>query len=313
MRVGNLLMRLNQVGDAIDHYRRAASMPASEPIHHWLFGATLSQLGMSEGKHELELARVLPLGVVHLRRQLGLEMLQRGNTAEAREEVELALRLDTREDIDQQHGEEQLAIAYTEIDPARSLNYWHEYIASTFDIPPKDNQERALQIAQHVYRARIAEVWKAGKFDDAVKLIFEAQELIPHDVEFALRYIGRLVAASRTADATRLFEKVDDAIKRILTDFPKATRYNQQLAWFAARSYRNLDDALKHAQSAITAGPESTVHLQTLAEVQFQRGQRTEAIKLIGRCVEREPVNIQFQSQLRRYESGSPGPAWADD
>jgi Flp pilus assembly protein TadD len=86
-------------------------------------------------------------------------------------------------------------------------------------------------------------------------------------------------------------------------DFPRSEAYHNDLAWLAANLDRDLDKALAHAQRATELEPQSAGILDTLAEVQFRRGNRAEAVRLAKRCVEMEPDGEHFKKQLARFEA----------
>jgi predicted Zn-dependent protease len=80
-----------------------------------------------------------------------------------------------------------------------------------------------------------------------------------------------------------------------------ATVHNN-IAWLCAVTHRRLDNGLKHAQRAVELKPDSPVFLDTLAEVQFQGGQRQKAIEMIKKAIQLSPDQY-FKAQLKRFEA----------
>ena len=58
---------------------------------------------------------------------------------------------------------------------------------------------------------------------------------------------------------------------------PDNPELHNNLAWLAARLHRRLETGLTHANEAIRLAPDQAAYLDTLAEVQFQLGQRDRA------------------------------------
>jgi hypothetical protein len=50
--------------------------------------------------------------------------------------------------------------------------------------------------------------------------------------------------------------------------------------------------------------PNSAAYLDTLVELQFQRGGRDEAVRLARRCLELAPRRAYFRAQLEHFEAG---------
>ncbi|GEM_PF-1363587 len=65
----------------------------------------------------------------------------------------------------------------------------------------------------------------------------------------------------------------------------------------------NEEDALRFAQQALAYQPLNVSYLDTLAEVQFARGDVTEARRLIARALELQPGDERLQAQARRFDA----------
>ena len=50
--------------------------------------------------------------------------------------------------------------------------------------------------------------------------------------------------------------------------------------------------------------PDNSGHLDTLAEVYFQRGDKDKAIELMKKCIEMQPKYEYFHKQLKRMQAG---------
>ena len=65
------------------------------------------------------------------------------------------------------------------------------------------------------------------------------------------------------------------------------------------------DAALEHARRGVELTPNNPGHMDTLAEVYFRRGDRQAAIEAAKKCVELDPLNKFYRTQLQRFESNS--------
>ena len=67
-----------------------------------------------------------------------------------------------------------------------------------------------------------------------------------------------------------------------------------------------MDEALIHANKAVSIDPDNGAFLDTLAEVYFQLGNRSKAIKISKKAVELLDGDKQVKRQLERFKTGKP-------
>lgn len=107
----------------------------------------------------------------------------------------------------------------------------------------------------------------------------------------------------RDAEALSVFNEI------IKIDSKNAHAYND-LAFVQSRTedqrLLNLGAALKNAEKAVSLEPNNANFIDTLAEIDFRRGEKQSAIKLIKRAIELDPEEPFYQSQLDRFENESP-------
>ena len=73
------------------------------------------------------------------------------------------------------------------------------------------------------------------------------------------------------------------------------------------RCRRNLDAALEHSKKAVELAPHVASYRDTMAEVLFQRGNKTEALELMKKCLKMPLANLgYYQRQIQRFERGNP-------
>jgi len=94
--------------------------------------------------------------------------------------------------------------------------------------------------------------------------------------------------------------------EKILVRHPDAAFLHNGLAWLAAKCNRDLDGALRHATRAVELDPKSAAILDTLAEVQFIRGDKSGAATTIRKAIELDRPTV-LADQLKRFASGIQG------
>lgn len=133
--------------------------------------------------------------------------------------------------------------------------------------------------------------------DDLVKLGIDDTDLVQNSYPL-------FVAAGREKDAVALFNIAYENSRKMLAQEPDNPIIANDLAWLCARCDQKLDEALALAENAVKVTPDSAAHIDTLAEVQFRRGNAAEAARLETRAVELEPENVFMLRQLARFKAG---------
>ena len=87
-------------------------------------------------------------------------------------------------------------------------------------------------------------------------------------------------------------------------EYPKSGWSHNNTAWLAVRCRRDLDAALEHARKGVELEPDNAGHLDTLAEVYFQRGDKDKAVELMKKCIDMQPRYEYFRRQLKRMQAG---------
>ena len=66
---------------------------------------------------------------------------------------------------------------------------------------------------------------------------------------------------------------------------------------------RNLDEAEKHISKALAANPDQAAYLDTMAEIQFARGDRAKALEWSVLALNFEPNDSLLRRQYERFRS----------
>lgn len=97
-------------------------------------------------------------------------------------------------------------------------------------------------------------------------------------------------------------EKARQAYTRATTLNPASARAWNNLAWLAAKTGLHLDEALAAATRAVEIDATQAGYLDTLAEVQFARGEVASAAATIERARVLEPDDGYLARQSRRFQ-----------
>jgi tetratricopeptide (TPR) repeat protein len=115
----------------------------------------------------------------------------------------------------------------------------------------------------------------------------------------ALREVGLLKQHDAWfRDSWKQFEVV---IRR----FPDADNVRNTAAWFASRAMRELDAAERHVRKALELNPRQSAYLDTMAEIQFAKGQREKALEWSNLAINYLPEDIMLRRQHERFRSAS--------
>ena len=159
----------------------------------------------------------------------------------------------------------------------------------------------------HLLRAK--GLLREGKKDEAFRETEIARQLHPTHLEIAISLVAELERVGEKERAQKLFDEIYAKWEQVCREYPNSADAHNHVAWLAVRCRRNLDAALEHSRKAVELAPSIASYRDTLAEIQFQRGEKAEAIDLIKKCL-KMPVKAEslgfYQRQLRRFERGDP-------
>ena len=108
------------------------------------------------------------------------------------------------------------------------------------------------------------------------------------------------------------FNQSWDLMEKVIATYPQSDNSRNTAAWFAARALRNLDQAEKHLTTALAANPNQSAYLDTMAEINFAKGNRDKALEWSKLAVNFLPNDPQLRRQQERFHS-DPLPAGVGD
>jgi tetratricopeptide (TPR) repeat protein len=307
LRLGDLLSEKKKWEDAAKTYLRAWEKDTAQPLPLFLSGWALVQSGKEkEGKQRIEQAHALPLGDVMIRHEFALDLIRRGHVAESRRQTESILKLAAPRSTF--HGEALrraagAALARGDIVTAADLHEKGLLVTLNSRIFYRTKSFYVTEPAL-VHRLRALERLRAGKLDEARREIALARTAMPGETELATLLVPELEKLGHKKDATELFEQVRAVHEKLCKDHPNYSGSHNSIAWLSGRCRRDLDGALAHARKAVELDPDNAGHLDTLAEVYFQRGDKEKAIETAKKVVALAPSVEYFRKALKRIEAG---------
>jgi tetratricopeptide (TPR) repeat protein len=306
--LGDALADSNQWSKAAEAYRRARDLDRTLPLPAFLLGHALIQSGhAAEGTELMESAHRIPMGSESIRYYFTYDLRDRGFAEAAQRELmtRIAIRrtgswfagqtLDEAARHFVSRGDYSTAATMTERNLLRLLPF----------------SAGSNMIAAYPRATAIVHIWRARAFLDAgdkpraFQEMELAKELHPAHLERPIVLVPALESAGERARASALFDETYDALHRGIKEYPESAELRNQMAWLCARCRRRLDEARIHAEAAVRLTPNYASYLDTLAEVQFQQGERDKAIETIKQCLKLPSRNRpNYRAQLQRFERG---------
>jgi tetratricopeptide (TPR) repeat protein len=310
--LADTLAQAKQWQAAANAYKKILEQDTSAPLPVFLHGWVLTQLGQQEeGQKWIVRAHRMVLGSESGRFYFHSALVQRGFVEDAHREVAIRRHLSAlgssfysqvmndAAHLDAEQGRYAQAAALQERNLIR-------FVATNNSYMWKASYSR-VTCEIHIFRAKA--LLREGKKEEAFREIDVARQLHPTHLEIPIGLVPELERVGDKERAKELFDEIYAKWEQICRDYPNSADAHNHVAWLAVRCRRNLDAALEHSRKAVELAPSIASYRDTLAEVQFQRGEKAEAIELIKKCM-KMPVKTEnlgfYERQLRRFERGDP-------
>jgi tetratricopeptide (TPR) repeat protein len=318
-KLGDLLADKKNWERAAERYKQAWELNRQQPLPLYLWGRALVQAGQEkEGKARMEQAHWLPLGSESIRHQFALDLIKRELIDASKRENDLLLRvsepgsyyageaLRRRAILALQRKDFLAAAEGYEQAMLRCLRTYISFVqpSAYVGVPAMIHSQRAAGLAA------------TGKFDEALQEGQRGQDLLPGNADLPIQLVKALDRKGKKKEAGEFFDRAVGVQEKLCQDYPKCAWAHNSYAWLAACCRRNLDKGLEHALEANKLASDHAGHLDTLAEVYFQLGQKDKAIETQKKVVALEPKRGYFRKQLARIEAGNPAadlPSEEDD
>jgi hypothetical protein len=285
-------------------YEKAASQSVSDPLGLYLHGHALAQSGQAEaGAARMRLASLLALPM-EARQALAAGLQERGLKAEAAEQFDILRRTAPEGSNALVSATQQLGNLVSAGEPFRAADCWQQLLL--FVQSPITNfteGEGYLSLPQLIHKVRARAFLKEGKWEGANEELDKAGRTLKGDVRLLVEFVPKLDRAGQISAANKLFDEGFAAHQEVCAAFPNSATYHNNAAWLAARSQRKLDEALALVTRAIELAPNEAAYHDTLAEVQFQRGDREAAVAAARKAVELSGDSKLAAARLKHFEN----------
>ena len=139
----------------------------------------------------------------------------------------------------------------------------------------------------------------------AIELLGRCQRNAISDGSLADYFLPAVRKAGLQSEHDHWFRASWDYLRGEIEKFPNDDQLRNTAAWFASRSMRELDAAEKDITSALSHNSDQAAYLDTMAEIQFAKGNRAKAIEWSDRAMQLAPADDQIRRQSARFRSGT--------
>ena len=139
----------------------------------------------------------------------------------------------------------------------------------------------------------------------AIELLERCHRNVISDGSLADYFLPALRKAGLKAEHDQWFRASWDYLRGEIAKFPDDDHLRNTAAWFASRSMLELETAEKDITLALSHNPDQAAYLDTMAEIQFAKGNRAKAVEWSNRAMELAPADDQIRRQSARFRSES--------
>lgn len=137
----------------------------------------------------------------------------------------------------------------------------------------------------------------------AISILEKCHRAFASDGSLADFFFPSLRRVGLVKEHDEWFRQSWDLMEKIIESHPGSENTRNTAAWFASRAVRKLDEAEKHLAKALAANPGQPAYLDTMAEIQFARGNRKKALEWSKLAVNYLPNDSQLRRQQERFRS----------
>ena len=285
----------------------------------YLQGRALKLAGNEkEGNRLIDIAHWLPLGNEEVRAKLMEELGKRDWPEMVRKEAYMVLKTGWYKNYTIGNVLSQLAReSAKEKHFFKAASYYERCLVGCLRTGATFVEPTAYLIVPESVRVHRARgLLGEGKWKEALAQARDNLEVMPGNVEVAIKLVPELEKQGKKKEADAIYNQVKGAYDNMLKKYPNSSFGHNSVAWVMANCSRDLDDALKHSQKAVELEPESAGYLDTLAEINFRKGNRDKALELMKKCSEMDKNNGYYRRQLERFKNqpfNSPTPDEEDE
>jgi len=145
-----------------------------------------------------------------------------------------------------------------------------------------------------------------GRSDEAITSLRELINQQPSNSSIIEDLYPVLVESGLGKEADEFYQKLNEYGEEALAHFPDSTQDLNSNAWLKARCGKDLDLALKRSERSNELSKDNEAYLDTLAEVHFQKGERSKAIEISEKAVKLSGNDFLLHHQLQRFKEAQP-------
>jgi tetratricopeptide (TPR) repeat protein len=304
--LGDLSAENKRWKEAAERYKRAWEKDRSKAISAYLYGRALAQAGQEkEGRRWTDIAEALPLASEESRATFAGELTERGLDEAAGRQLECLGRLSLLSASYDGYIARSLAEkAEAAKDYFRAAAWYRRESLHDLRLDSVSDAEGYLWQLLAERRCRACGLAAAGRLDGMRKEVKAILDVDPGHIDTAIDLGRVLTSRGHKKEADDLFTRIYMAQDALCKEYPDSGWCRNNTAWLAVRCRRDLDAALGHARKGVELEPDNAGHLDTLAEVYFQRGDKDKAVELMRKCVRMQPKYDYFRKQLKRMRAG---------
>jgi tetratricopeptide (TPR) repeat protein len=135
----------------------------------------------------------------------------------------------------------------------------------------------------------------------ALAMLEKCHGLLPCDGALADHFFPALRKAGLVKQHDAWFEITWNLIQAVVKRYPDSHNTRNTAAWLACRALRHLDEAAAHLNKVLATHPYQAAYLDTMAELQFARGNRQQAIEWSDKAINFMPGDDDIRRQHHRF------------
>ena len=139
--------------------------------------------------------------------------------------------------------------------------------------------------------------------DASIAALEKCHQLFPSDGSLADHFFPSLRKVGLTGELEKWFSISWDLIAGVVERYPASDNSLNTAGWLAARARLKLDQAEDYLEHALAMNPEQPAYLDTMAEVQFAKGNRKKALEWSQSAVNFAPQDSMIRRQHERFRN----------
>lgn len=178
-----------------------------------------------------------------------------------------------------------------------------EVLAQIYSRSPYGNSIQLifLRVRQQADLARALSLLKSDR-DRAVAILKRSHALSPCDGSLADYFFPSVRGTGLVEEHDQWFATSWQQVQQVIKRFPKCHNSRNNAAWLASRAARQLETAETQLMEVLTKFPRQAAYLDTMAEIQFARGRREEALKWSEKSINAMPTDAAIRRQHHRFK-----------